>query len=353
MGPREGNAIGKFSYGASIGRGAFGVWKVRSALLASLKIEMSCDGQKWKEEVEFGKILHPTQSHSKTTPSFRCALSPTLPHPDGNINLPAIASPNASLASPPLAMEELDDHPNAPTEIVPPSPCSNTTQPSQMGMVNTRHVCGDDILAVVCRALTNGQGNPAAQLQHVGSLFRDDWERPLDAVIPSSGSQLYKLEARHLRDVYRESYVTDNAEIVVYYWWLTRTALSAEWNVIGVAWVVRDSLWNASSAQWDRWQVLAESWAHHTLEAASIGMVYAPPLLAAQVYNVRNAHWVLRLLLVCPTCTFLCLVFDPLCNRPYIVGANTEELAKVNLIAEHSAKAAEEVGTSFWVSLTV
>ena len=42
----------------------------------------------------------------------------------------------------------------------------------------------------------------------------------------------------------------------------------------------------------------------------------------------------LRLLLVSPTHTFLCLVFDLLCNKPYIVGANTEELAIVNLIAE-------------------
>ena len=63
-------------------------------------------------------------------------------------------------------------------------------------------------------------------------------------------------------------------------------------------------------------------------------MVYAPPLLVAQIYKVRNEHWVLRLLLVSPTRTFLCLVFNPLCNKPYIVGVNTEELAIVNLIAE-------------------
>ena len=80
--------------------------------------------------------------------------------------------------------------------------------------------------------------------------------------------------------------------------------------------------------------VLAESWALRTLKAASIDMVYAPPLLAAQIYNLRNEHWVLRLLLVSPTRTFLCLVFDPLCNKPYIAGANTEELAIVNLIAK-------------------
>ena len=134
--------------------------------------------------------------------------------------------------------------------------------------------------------------------------------------------------------VYSESYGKDSAEIVVYYWWLTRTALSAEWDVMGVVWVVRDSLWNVSLAPWGRREVLSESWALRTLEAASIDMVYVPPLLAAQIYDVRNEHWVLRLLLVSPTRTFLCLVFDPLCNKPYIMGANTEELAIVNLIAE-------------------
>ena len=80
--------------------------------------------------------------------------------------------------------------------------------------------------------------------------------------------------------------------------------------------------------------MLAESWALHTLKAASIDMIYVPPLLAAQIYNLRNQHWVPRLLLVSPTRTFLCLEFDPLCNKPYIVGANTEELAIMNLIAE-------------------
>ena len=53
-----------------------------------------------------------------------------------------------------------------------------------------------------------------------------------------------------------------------------------------------------------------------------------------RIYNLRNDHWVMRLLLVSPTRTFLCLVFDPLGNKPYIAGANTEELAIVNLIAE-------------------
>ena len=88
-----------------------------------------------------------------------------------------------------------------------------------------------------------------------------------------------------MRDVYSESCVTDSAEIVVYYWWLTRIALSADWDVMGVAWVVHDSLWNASSTPWGCRKVLAESWALCTLEATSIDMVYAPPLLAAQIHN--------------------------------------------------------------------
>ena len=216
-----------------------------------------------------------------------------------------------------------DDHPNAPTETVAPPPCSNITLPSQTRMVNTRPVCGDGVLAALYHALTNGPGTPTAQLQHVQSLLRDEWERPLDVIIPSSGSQQYTQEARHLRDVYSKSYVTDSAEIVVYCSWLTRTALSADWDVMGVAWVVCDSLWNGSFVPLGRRLVLAESWALCILKAASIDMVYAPPLLAAQIYDLRNEHWVLRLLFVSPTHTFLCLVFDPLCNKPI-----------VNLIAE-------------------
>ena len=106
--------------------------------------------------------------------------------------------------------------------------------------------------------------------------------------------------------------------------------------------------------------MLAESWARCTLETASIDMVYAPPLFTVQVYNVRNTHWVLhnvhnthwvlRLLLVSPTRTFLCLVFDPLCNRSYIVGANIEELPIVEphcRTRRYPAKLAEEGGHVF------
>ena len=100
--------------------------------------------------------------------------------------------------------------------------------------------------------------------------------------------------------------------------------------------------WNAPSAPWDRRRVLVELWAHHNLEVAGIDMSYTPPLLLAQVYYVRNTRWVLPLLLVSRTHTFICLVFEPLCNRPYTVDAKTKELASVNLVAEQ-----EEITSHF------
>ena len=70
------------------------------------------------------------------------------------------------------------------------------------------------------------------------------------------------------------------------------------------------------------------------MQASSIDMSFAPPLIVAQVYNMSNWHWVLRLLLITPTREYLCLKFDPTCHRPLIVGVNQEELAVVDLIAE-------------------
>ena len=49
---------------------------------------------------------------------------------------------------------------------------------------------------------------------------------------------------------------------------------------------------------------------------------------------MSNQQWVLRLLLIAPTREYLCLKFDPMCDRPHIVGANQQELAVVDLIAE-------------------
>ena len=63
-------------------------------------------------------------------------------------------------------------------------------------------------------------------------------------------------------------------------------------------------------------------------------MSFAPPVIVTGVYNLGNSHWVLHLLLIAPTREYLCLKFDPLSDRPHIVGAHEEELAVVELIAE-------------------
>ena len=103
---------------------------------------------------------------------------------------------------------------------------------------------------------------------------------------------------------------------------MSQIVLSAHWDTMGVAWVVRDSLWNASCASPQCRQELVGSGVDCTLEASSIDMSFAPPLIVAQVYNLDNSCWVLRLLLIAPTREYLCLKFDPLSGRPHIVGTN-------------------------------
>ena len=62
-------------------------------------------------------------------------------------------------------------------------------------------------------------------------------------------------------------------------------------------------------------------------------LILSPALMVTQVYDLGNFHWVLRLLLIAPSRQYLCLKFDPLCDRPHIAKANREELAVVDLIA--------------------
>ena len=141
-------------------------------------------------------------------------------------------------------------------------------------------------------------------------LLGNDWRRQLHVKVPSLSPQPFEFEARHFKDLTTESYVTDCAQIVVYYWWASQTALSADWDTMGVVWVVRDSLRNASCASAQRQKQLVGSWAQRTLEASSIDMSFAPPLIVAQVCNMSNWHWVLCLLLIAPTHKYLCLKFD-------------------------------------------
>ena len=228
--------------------------------------------QKWEEEVEVGKILHPTQSHAETTPSSPCALSPPSPHP----------STNASPTSPPLAMEELHVesilHPSmnvdgsstfvaeassTPLDPVPPSSIpsgifvaapsgDNPTSPSGCPSA-------EQILADVCKALSDSQGSFRPSMSEVEALLGNDWRQPLHVTVPGLSPQQFEFEARHFGDLTTESYVTDCAQIVVYHWWAAQTAHSADWDTMGVAWVVRDSLWNASCASAQRRKQLVKS----------------------------------------------------------------------------------------------
>ena len=94
-------------------------------------------------------------SHAEATCSSPWALSPTLPSRDGDGSVPMIAPPNPSPASLAVALELLDDHLSAPTEVVLPPPCSDTTQPSVSRMADMEHVCGEDVLAAcVVHSLT-------------------------------------------------------------------------------------------------------------------------------------------------------------------------------------------------------
>ena len=171
-------------------------------------------------------------------------------------------------------------------------------------------------------------------MSEVEALLGNDWRRPLHVTVLGLSPQQFEFEARHFRDLTTESYVIDCAQIVVYYWWAAQTALSADWDTLGVAWVVRDSLWNVSCASPQRRKQLVGSWVERTLQVSSIVMSFAPTPIVVQVYNLSNWHWVLRLLLIAPTREYLCLKFDPVCDQPHIVGANQEELAAVDLIAE-------------------
>ena len=165
-------------------------------------------------------------------------------------------------------------------------------------------------------------------------LLGNDWVQPLHVIVPRSSPPLFEFEARHFRDLTTKSYVTDCAHIVVYYSWAAQPALIADLDTMGVAWVVHDSLWNASCASPQCRQPLVGMWANRTLRASSIDMSFAPPLIVVQVYNLGNFHWTFRLLLIASTREYLCLKFDPLCDQPHIVGANQEELFVVHLIAE-------------------
>ena len=79
---------------------------------------------------------------------------------------------------------------------------------------------------------------------------------------------------------------------------------------MGVAWVIRDSPWNVSCAL-----NLVEWLANRTLQAASIDMSFAPPLIGTRVYHLDNFYWVLCLLLIAPTREYPCVTSHTLLGQ--------------------------------------
>ena len=102
----------------------------------------------------------------------------------------------------------------------------------------------------MCKALNDSHGWFFSFLLEVEAPLGDNWGQPLHVTVLGSSVQQYEFQARHSRDLTTDSYVTYYAEIVVYCWWAALNSPS-------------------------------ESWADRTLEATSIDMFCAPPLIVA------------------------------------------------------------------------
>ena len=237
--------------------------------------------QKWVKEVQVETILHPTPSMNVDGSSTFVAEASTTPM--GPL-MPSSIPSGIVVATP------SSDH-----------PASHTGCPS-----------AEEILANVCKALSDSQRSFGPSLLEVETLLGKELGQALHVTVLGLLPQRFDFEARHFRDLPTESYVADCAQIVVYCWWAAQTALCADWGAMGVVCVVRDSLWNTSCASPQHRHELVGSWAGRTLDASSIDMFFAPSLIAAQVYNLDNSHWVLCLFFIAPTREYLCFKFDPL-----------------------------------------
>ena len=145
----------------------------------------------------------------------------------------------------------------------------------------------EQILADVCKALGDSQGSFRPSLSEVEALLGNDWRQPLHVTVRGLSSQQFEFEARHFMDLSPRTM----SQIVLRLWCIIgglpkplSTALSADWDTMGVAWVVRNCLWNAACASAQRRKQLVKSWAERTLQASSIDMSFAPPLIVAHVY---------------------------------------------------------------------
>ena len=136
--------------------------------------------QKWEKVVQVESILHPTPSMNVDGSSaFVAEASSTPPDP-----VPPSSIPSGIVVAAPSG-----DYPTSPTG------CPGAKQ----------------ILADVCKALSDSQGLFRPSLSKVEALLGNDWRQPLHVTVPCLSPQQFEFEARHFRDLTTESYVTDCA----------------------------------------------------------------------------------------------------------------------------------------------
>ena len=143
--------------------------------------------QKWEKEVHVESILHPNPSMNvdgSSTSAAEASSTPLDPVPPSSI-------PSGIVVAAPSI-----DHPTS------PSGCPSAEQ----------------ILADVCKALSDSQGSFCPSMSEVEALLGNDSRLQLHVTFLGLSPQQFEFEARHFRDLTTESYVTDCAQIVVYYW---------------------------------------------------------------------------------------------------------------------------------------
>ena len=165
-------------------------------------------------------------------------------------------------------------------------------------LVVTQHLllgAAKQILAHVCKALSDSHGSFRPCMSEVEALLGNDWRPPLHVRIPGFSPQQFEFEARHLRDLTTKRYVTDCAQIVVYYWWAAQTL----------------SVW------------IGTQWAWCGLSATLCGMPHVP------VHNAKAVGWN-----VCRAANTSTLSLTQCVTGHTLLGQNEEVLAVVDLIAE-------------------
>ena len=135
--------------------------------------------QKWEKEVDAETILHPTPSVNRVPPNSIPSEIAVGTHPTPSVNVGVAACDN-------VASTPLDPIPpsSIPSEIVVATPCTDSPPTSHTGCRPA-----EQILANVCKALSDSHGSFRPSLAEVEALLGDDWGPPLHATVPGPSAQ--------------------------------------------------------------------------------------------------------------------------------------------------------------------